>query len=778
MNRPKVSVIVPIHSGSDHLKETIDSVLAQTYDNIEIIIVVSGTLSDDGATEKIIKSYGAKIKYYKTESIDVASALNFGIKKITGQYFSWLFPGDVYNSNKIEKQVESIGGAVNVIVISDWTTLTGGGKKIQTRLTDPRLEQYPGCFFTFARQTPLNTRAMLIPKEVSKNNGLFDGSLPPSLDYKMLNRLIMAGASFKMVNQSSLCLGSHPQQEPSADLSADDYDFIYSDIINTLSYEDIVGYLGSKEDAVAYYKDTLTSGMPRMAAFLIAKIITGSMAVDGHDPTKRVLLEDLSMLSETQMATDVDTLLSKIAKPTGKKKILFCSTHWLTGGMERVMSVLFRELKNDYEIFLITPYDERKSYIEVPDFVTSIKIADHLFVKHFDSLVLSYSLLLDIDVAIGFINLFKKQLNLYKLCVGTKIKTIASNHEYYFYPYKSPTHYEVVEKRLSAYGKCDALVWPNGFNAALCGMYVENSYVIGNPNNFEVVQEGNSPKEKVIICVGRFDDYIKRVDRMLECFALVLKKVPDAKLVLVGKYDNDAPISQNSNTSVNNLINELAIPPSSINFVGEVNNVEDYYKEAKVLMLTSISEGFGMVLNEAACFGVPSVCNYIPGIEDIITDGKNGYITGQGDINSMALRISNILIDDGLQKKLGDDAKQKVKSFDARHIGDKWRYLVNSLLETKDKDALHKKLNRELGYKIQNQQLFTKVLSRELNEIFYISIKEQGKYKINNKTSLILYKIGRLPSRLRTNIEYEGLPKTTSKVLTRSYRIARNKLKV
>ncbi|QQS18927.1 glycosyltransferase [Candidatus Saccharibacteria bacterium] len=252
-------------------------------------------------------------------------------------------------------------------------------------------------------------------------------------------------------------------------------------------------------------------------------------------------------------------------------------------------------------------------------------------------------------------------------------------------------------------------------------MYVQNNYVIGNPNNFEVSKKvDKASRSKTIICVGRFNDYVKRIDRILECFSLVLKDVPDAKLVLVGKYDNDVPIRSNDNATVNDLINNFAIPSDCLSFVGEVSNVQDYYVEARVLLLTSNSEGFGMVLNEAACFGVPSVCNYIPGIEDIITNGENGYITEQGDIPSMALRVSDILNDNRLYKKLSENAKKKVESYDSNHIGNKWRYLINSLIEISDKNELHKTLDSELGYSIQNQQLFSSVLSRELNEIFFV----------------------------------------------------------
>ena len=553
-----------------------------------------------------------------------------------------------------------------------------------------------------------------------------------------------------------------------------EYDIAHSDIFNSLSYDDIIGYFGSKEEVINYYKETLDSGYPRSAAFLMVKIIEGSIVLDGQDVAKGVLLEDLSMLSDDNMGTGADILISKIAKPSIKKKIMFCSGHWLTGGMERVMSVLFNELKNDYEIYLITPYDERHSHIDLPDFITSIKIDNELFVKHFDSLILSYALLLDIDAVIGVMNMFPKQLSFYNICAGTKIKTIASNHEYYFYPYKSPGHYPVVEKRLSAFTKCDAIIWPLNFNAAVCGLYVDNNYVIGNPNSSDFTSDSlERSSEKIVLCVGRFNDYVKRIDRILECFSVILKKVPDAKLILVGKYDNHVPIKPNDRTTVNDLINKFAIPPESINFIGEVNNVQDYYSRANVLLLTSNNEGFGMVVNEAAQFGVPSVCNFIPGIEDLITDGENGFIVEQDDINTMASKVCDILTNDKLKEKLGTNARRKVKAYDAKIIGDKWRFLIQSLIEIKDEDELRQKLESKLKYEIKNINLFTEVLAKELNEIFYLSLENNVQH---SRINLILSKVAKTRNRFRANIEYEGFFKTVTKVATRSYRILRIKL--
>lgn len=762
MNNLKVSIIIPVYNGSNYLKEAIDSALSQTYKNIEILVIDDGS-SDGGATEKVAKTYGKQIKYYKKENGGVATALNFGIKKMTGAYFSWLSHDDMYYPEKVEKQMEQMNGSVDQIVISDWTIINKDGERIRSSVLDDRLIKYPGCFLAFDRKTWLNACAMLIPSKLFKDNGLFDESLKTTQDYDMLNRLVLAGTRFKITHQPLLYSRSHSEQGSLVESKAyENSDFIHSEIIGTLKYDDIIGYFSGVEEAIKYYDKILLLEFPRTAAFLMEKLVKGLIKSGKFETSNKVLTDNLSKLPKAAVMADENNFISKISKPSNRKKIMFCSAHWLTGGMERVLSILFEEIKDDYEIFLITPYDERISCIEIPKYVNSIKISDKLFFDHFDSLILSYALLFNINVVVGFVNLFKKQLGIYKLCEGTNIKTIASNHEYYLYPYKSPYHYGLVEKRLKAFAEADAVIWPTNFSAGLCGMYVNNSYVIANPNSFNIEEESfKNSSNKNIICVGRFNDYVKRVDRMLECFSLVLKKIPDAKLTLVGRYNNSQPIKPGGEVTVNDLLAKLNIPSQSIQFAGEVNNVESYYKNSNVLMMTSNSEGFGMVINEAACFGVPSVCNAIPGVEDLIIDGYNGYITSQDNIEEMSKRIIEVLSNDDVRNRLSKNAKKHVEKFESKHIGEQWKYTFNSVIkDNKDKIKLKRRLDEKIKFEIKDYRYFSNVVSKELNEIFLMSIKN---VQISNLNSGLIYRIKDFKKRLYGSIENEGVVRTYKK---------------
>ncbi|MPL94967.1 Undecaprenyl-phosphate 4-deoxy-4-formamido-L-arabinose transferase [bioreactor metagenome] len=101
---PLVSVVIPVYNGSNYLQEAIDSVLNQTYQNIEIIVV------DDGSTDntwEIITSYGNKIYGIHKENGGVSTAINTAIKHMKGDWFTWLSHDDIWMPNMLEECISA-----------------------------------------------------------------------------------------------------------------------------------------------------------------------------------------------------------------------------------------------------------------------------------------------------------------------------------------------------------------------------------------------------------------------------------------------------------------------------------------------------------------------------------------------------------------------------------------------------------------------------------------------------------------------------------------------
>lgn len=100
----KVSIIIPVHNSSKYLKKCIDSVLKQTYKNIEVICIENG--SKDNSL-KILKQYKT-IKTYSLKESGISLARNYGIKKAKGEYLYFLDSDDYIKENLIEELVKKL----------------------------------------------------------------------------------------------------------------------------------------------------------------------------------------------------------------------------------------------------------------------------------------------------------------------------------------------------------------------------------------------------------------------------------------------------------------------------------------------------------------------------------------------------------------------------------------------------------------------------------------------------------------------------------------------
>ena len=107
-NLSKISIIIPVYNVKKYLAESLESVINQTYKNLEIIIINDG--SNDGS-EKICDKYSkidSRIKLIKQKNMGLSTARNKGLDCMTGEYIAFLDPDDVYHPEMIEKTYKAI----------------------------------------------------------------------------------------------------------------------------------------------------------------------------------------------------------------------------------------------------------------------------------------------------------------------------------------------------------------------------------------------------------------------------------------------------------------------------------------------------------------------------------------------------------------------------------------------------------------------------------------------------------------------------------------------
>ncbi len=124
---PKVSVIVPTFRRAGLLKETVDSILAQTFTDFELIIV--DNMSEDGTAEYVTGLGDARVRYFRNPNHGIISVnRNVGIKRSVGSYIAFCDDDDLWHPTKLEKQVALLGGDERIgLCYSNALSFNGSG---------------------------------------------------------------------------------------------------------------------------------------------------------------------------------------------------------------------------------------------------------------------------------------------------------------------------------------------------------------------------------------------------------------------------------------------------------------------------------------------------------------------------------------------------------------------------------------------------------------------------------------------------------------------------
>lgn len=120
----KVSIIIPSYNSERYIFETINSVIQQTYLNKEIILV------DDGSTDNtidIVKSTGETILIFHQSNSGPSAARNLGVREASGDFVAFLDSDDIWESTKLEDQVDYLIKHQNIVAVGSSFTIFGGG---------------------------------------------------------------------------------------------------------------------------------------------------------------------------------------------------------------------------------------------------------------------------------------------------------------------------------------------------------------------------------------------------------------------------------------------------------------------------------------------------------------------------------------------------------------------------------------------------------------------------------------------------------------------------
>ncbi|MFC3748106.1 glycosyltransferase family 2 protein [Paenibacillus sp. GCM10012306] len=182
--KSRVSVVIPFYN-CPYVDQALDSVLAQSYTDIEIIVV------DDGSTIHVEKlaPYMGSILYIRKENGGTASALNQGIKAATGGFFAWLSADDVFHPDKIGRQLEMLQSSGLSFNHTAYYCINERGERLSEAVNIPFVNRKQ-LLETMMNGCTVNGSSVLMDMDIFRKLGLFNEAYLYTHDYELWLRLL------------------------------------------------------------------------------------------------------------------------------------------------------------------------------------------------------------------------------------------------------------------------------------------------------------------------------------------------------------------------------------------------------------------------------------------------------------------------------------------------------------------------------------------------------------------------------------------------------------
>jgi glycosyltransferase involved in cell wall biosynthesis len=210
-----------------------------------------------------------------------------------------------------------------------------------------------------------------------------------------------------------------------------------------------------------------------------------------------------------------------------------------------------------------------------------------------------------------------------------------------------------------------------------------------------------------IVYLGRLKRY-KSVHHILEALPLVLRSVPEARVVIMGKGDDEPRLRS--------LAAALGIE-SHVEFTGFVAESEkaSALGAAHCMVNPSLKEGWGIINIEANAAGTPVISADSPGLRDSVRDGESGLLYEYGNIEQLADRITRVLQDSRLREHLSHGAVEYARGFNWETSASQMIERLEGVIEKNEKNEKSKKSKQKNNSSAQHKTVPSATHSSELS---------------------------------------------------------------
>lgn len=686
-NNHLLSIVVPVYNVEKFLKKCLSSIQKQSFKDYEVILVDDGSTDNSGKICDEFAKLDARFKIIHSKNSGTFNARRTGILYSSGKYITFVDSDDYYtNESSLQNAVELIQKK-NVDILQfhcEVISETSYPTEYTVKALNKTAVEISGAKNII--------KSCFLDEKFSYNlwNKFYDGRIvrrvalmlnqcymPSSQDAYLFFYIAFYSNSFSLVETKPIYtyrIGKGLSTRPMLPFErfcqvSDDYQIIikHTNFLKANSvYEEYKDFIKEYEKKIIMYPCQILYRIDkslRVEGFdLLCEKLPSRLLVKGLFPVFKNKIDDLAYITKSSKVLKARSVRKDI------KRIAFYFPHYVQGGVERVISLqmpIFQKL--GYTVFLITDFLDEEEYA-LPNGVERI-VVDPKYEENRAEVLHNVLQEKSIDVVI-YHALSSPRLMfdivLFKL-LG--IKVVGLRHELTYQTFgvldEKPSYYHKIYQNLD---KLVVLARTEKMYFSIMGC--NTAYI---PNIVQFSQQKKvSGDSCTILWLGRFHQNQKNYFDPVLIIAEVVKRIPNAKLVMLGREEENGAYNKiYKYLKDNNIENNVVI-------AGSVSDVENYYSKSYVHLMTSSYETFPMVMIESKSFGIPLVTYSMPYLELLRESG--GYIdVEQGDITGAANAIVRLFEDKQLWNKLSSESYNSLDKFKEYDQASAWNNVIKDI---------------------------------------------------------------------------------------------------
>ncbi len=188
---PLISCVIPTYNRSQKVVQAIESVLGQSYSNLEVLVVDDQSKDDTKQVVEKLAQGNPRIKYFYNPSKGANNARNHGIKNAQGEFIAMLDDDDQWDKLKLEKQLQAFNKLDSNygVVYCTFARKKNNGKILRTHPSRFSSSKNGNILKRLLKRNFITTSTILVKTEVFKKSGLFNPRYKSFQDWELLTRI-------------------------------------------------------------------------------------------------------------------------------------------------------------------------------------------------------------------------------------------------------------------------------------------------------------------------------------------------------------------------------------------------------------------------------------------------------------------------------------------------------------------------------------------------------------------------------------------------------------